>query len=777
LADQNFRVKRGLEVGVGKTILYADPGGNVGVSTTNPQATLHVVDEFLLSTAGAASTQRISQKAYTTDNGTLSWEGSAGQLFSITNNLTSGSIFSVNDVSGIPSIDVDADGTIQLAPFGSTEFVGVGKTNPTAKLDVNGTLNVTGVSTFQGNVNLGDNDRLRFGDGVDLEIYSDGSTSYIQETGASSALWIKSNSTEIRTGGNNPIAKFIDNAGVELYYAFGDKKFETTGAGVTITGIATATTFVSTQTTGTAPFTVSSTTLVSNLNADLLDGQEGSYYLDYNNFVGIATDADKLDGEQGSYYRNASNINAGTIGDAYLPATISSDITGNAATATTATNVVGTANRILYNNATDTTTTSNNLVFDGNDVGIGTDNPSQKLDVNGSIRIRQRIYDSNNSAGSANYVLTSGGSGGVWSWQAVSAIGSASINISEEGSSVGTFSNINFTSSNLTATGTGSTATITLTDTPTFTDLKVTGISTIPTISGLTTFQDNVEFKGNVDLGDQDRLRLGNSQDLQIYHTSVDSFIQDTGTGNLYIDSSTLIFRNELASENVRITSSGDVGIGTDNPGTRLEISAPTSAGAISNALSLTQAGTGSGTGTRLLIGYDTAIGTYGSIEGFYDGTGTSLTFGTSENAGISAVTERVRIDGSGNVGIGTDKPTQKLDVRGNILVNDTTVVGSETSSLSTLTQTAIHTALPVATYRSVEYTIQATQGTNFHATKILALHNGTTAYHSEYGTIFNNSSVASFDVDISGGNLRLLATGASASQTDYVVNFVATKV
>jgi len=35
---------------------------------------------------------------------------------------------------------------------------------------------------------------------------------------------------------------------------------------------------------------------------------------------------------------DASNINAGTIGDAYLPATISSDITGNAATATNAGN-------------------------------------------------------------------------------------------------------------------------------------------------------------------------------------------------------------------------------------------------------------------------------------------------------------------------------------------------------------------------------------------------------------------------------------------------------
>ena len=150
---------------------------DVGIGTSNPQASLHVVDEFLLTTAGAASTQRITQKAYTTDNGSLSWEGSAGQLLSITNNLTSGSIFSVNDVSGVPSIDVDADGRVLLAPYGSNEYVGVGltnpqaklhvngdalisgsigigTTNPQAKLDVNGGLKVSGVSTFQNNVEI-----------------------------------------------------------------------------------------------------------------------------------------------------------------------------------------------------------------------------------------------------------------------------------------------------------------------------------------------------------------------------------------------------------------------------------------------------------------------------------------------------------------------------------------------------------------------------------------------------------------------------------------------
>ena len=37
------------------------------------------------------------------------------------------------------------------------------------------------------------------------------------------------------------------------------------------------------QTTGTSPLTISSTTLVANLNSDLLDGQQGTYYLDWIN--------------------------------------------------------------------------------------------------------------------------------------------------------------------------------------------------------------------------------------------------------------------------------------------------------------------------------------------------------------------------------------------------------------------------------------------------------------------------------------------------------------
>ena len=57
-----------------------------------------------------------------------------------------------------------------------------------------------------------------------------------------------------------------------------------------------------------------------------------------NDGSGSGLDADLLDGQQGSYYRNASNLNAGTIPAARVP-TLNQDTTGNADTATTSTRV------------------------------------------------------------------------------------------------------------------------------------------------------------------------------------------------------------------------------------------------------------------------------------------------------------------------------------------------------------------------------------------------------------------------------------------------------
>ena len=72
---------------------------------------------------------------------------------------------------------------------------------------------------------------------------------------------------------------------------------------------------------------------------------------------------------------------------------------------------------------------------------------------------------------------------------------------------------------------------------------------------------------------------------------------------------------------------------------------------------------------------------------------------------------------------------------------------------------------------------IQATQGTNYHVTKILAIHDGTTTYPTEYGTLYTNGSLGAFDVDISGGNIRLRVTPSSSSSTSYKIKFTAIKV
>ena len=64
-------------------------------------------------------------------------------------------------------------------------------------------LNVTGDSTFTNNVSfsssisLGNNDKLRFGTSDDLVIYSDGTTSYIEESGGGSFI-LKTSSLQIK---------------------------------------------------------------------------------------------------------------------------------------------------------------------------------------------------------------------------------------------------------------------------------------------------------------------------------------------------------------------------------------------------------------------------------------------------------------------------------------------------------------------------------------------------------------------------------------------------
>jgi len=102
-------------------------GGNVGIGTTTPTVKLDVAGDIKVKSNIAYVSPNGANTINSTmlNGGTLAWSGNAGQLFSIADNMT-GNIFTVNDVSGIPLISVDAGGNIQFAASGG--FVNYGVT-------------------------------------------------------------------------------------------------------------------------------------------------------------------------------------------------------------------------------------------------------------------------------------------------------------------------------------------------------------------------------------------------------------------------------------------------------------------------------------------------------------------------------------------------------------------------------------------------------------------------------------------------------------------------
>jgi hypothetical protein len=143
--------------------------------------------------------------------------------------------------------------------------------------------------------------------------------------------------------------------------------------------------------------------------------------------------------------------------------------------------------------------------------------------------------------------------------------------------------------------------------------------------------------------------------------------IQAISTG--IVNDHSLLFYTNAASTNpaerMRITDTGNVGIGTSSPTAKLHVAGGGLLGTSStNPLAFTGsgsnlAGIGSYNANTDMNMYAAGTGNIKFINGVVWNSAASLT---------SSGTERMRIDSAGNVGIGTTTPQSKLSVNGNIL-------------------------------------------------------------------------------------------------------------
>jgi hypothetical protein len=147
----------------------------------------------------------------------------------------------------------------------------------------------------------------------------------------------------------------------------------------------------------------------------------------------------------------------------------------------------------------------------------------------------------------------------------------------------------------------------------------------------------------------------------------------DANTGIFFPAADTIAF-SEGGAEAMRINSSGNVGIGTASPAVKLEVQADLSANTEIARFSHSTGDTGRGAKISLGVsGYPMA-----QLEGFADSAGNgSLRFYTYTS---TTTTEKMRIDSSGNVGIGTTATTYNYQTK-NIALYDATSAGISIAS------------------------------------------------------------------------------------------------
>ena len=193
---------------------------------------------------------------------------------------------------------------------------------------------------------------------------------------------------------------------------------------------------------------------------------------------------------------------------------------------------------------------------------------------------------------------------------------------------------------------------------------------------------------------------------------------------------------------------------------------------------------------TGTFIGADASGGGGGGGDSDYASSAGIATFattaGVSTNAQGLTGTPDITVNNivgvaatfTGNVSIAgtlTYEDVTNIDSVGIVTARSGVFFGSPTVS-AIITNSATTTSdsrtsidsFSASTYRSAKYQVQITRGSEYQVTEISIVHDGSDSYGTEYATLKTGETLSTFSTDISGGNVRLLATPSSSTSTVF---------
>ena len=210
-----------------------------------------------------------------------------------------------------------------------------------------------------------------------------------------------------------------------------------------------------------------------------------------------------------------------------------------------------------------------------------------------------------------------------------------------------------------------------------FTDLNLAGTTTVSvlSVSSTTTFSDDVTFTGAsnnlvwdksddcLEFADNAKAKFGASDDLQIYHDGSNSRIQEGGTGSLLVRGTNLQLQDSDGFDYLTCTDGGDGGtVALKHLGSTVLSTASGGITVTSAINDITIAAGNIQTNTSNNLSINTPNSLRINIDSNNSATDQVFVIGHNQTA-VDTSNALMTILESGNVGIGTSGPAQKLHV------------------------------------------------------------------------------------------------------------------